>query len=229
LWQLGLTAVGAIYATGRRREFWLGAIFFGAGFLIMVFSHTVFDSPDPEAFVPTVRMLEAIRPSLDDLMAGHSGDPDSAAVKNARINKLLMQPTSFQIPDETTLEGLLTYLRNKTKGPQASVVPIHADPIGLKEAEKSMDSQVTAVKLEGVALRTSLELCLKPLDLAFVVRDGMLLITSTESSGGSFTSAYDDPYQVVGHCLLALIAALVGGFAAPLVCDLTRWRPSLIR
>jgi hypothetical protein len=39
------------------------------------------------------------------------------------------------------------------------------------------------------------------------------------------TNPYADPFQIVGHCLLALIAAALGGMAAPFVCDLARARP----
>ena len=77
---------------------------------------------------------------------------------------------------------------------------------------------------EGITLRTSLGLSLKQLDLAFGVKDGLLVITSEESEEQLYPFPYDDPFQIVGHCLLALIAAGLGGVAAPLVCDLARTR-----
>jgi hypothetical protein len=48
------------------------------------------------------------------------------------------------------------------------------------------------------------------------------MITSQEDEESLFMRPNDDPFQIVGHCLLALIAAGLGGLAAPLVCDLTR-------
>jgi hypothetical protein len=66
---------------------------------------------------------------------------------------------------------------------------------------------------------------LKQVDLAFTVKDGVLLITSVESLDQSLRSVSADAYQVVGHCVLALIAAALGGLVAPLVCGRTR-RPA---
>ena len=87
-----------------------------------------------------------------------------------------------------------------------------------------MGSIVTGMNFEGVPLRTSLERGLKQLDLAFVVQGGLLVISSITSIENQSTLPYDDPYQIVGHCLLALIAAGLGGVMAPAVCDLARRR-----
>jgi hypothetical protein len=66
----------------------------------------------------------------------------------------------------------------------------------------------------------TLRLCLNQLDLAFGVTDGYLLITSAESFDQALLSAPEDAFQAVGHCVLALIAAGIGGLAAPRVCNL---------
>jgi hypothetical protein len=52
----------------------------------------------------------------------------------------------------------------------------------------------------------------------YSIRDGLLLITSEESA----TPVYEDPFLIVGHCLLALFAAGIGGFVAPLVSGMRR-------
>ena len=36
---------------------------------------------------------------------------------------------------------------------------------------------------------------------------------------------YEDPYLVVGHCLLALIGAGLGGVLGPLACNLSNQPP----
>ena len=36
-WLFGMIALGALFGRGRRREFWIGASLFGAGFLVLVF------------------------------------------------------------------------------------------------------------------------------------------------------------------------------------------------
>ena len=68
-----------------------------------------------------------------------------------------------------------------------------------------------------MCLLTSLRLCLRELDLAYGVKDGFLFITSAESYDEPELSAWADAFQVVGHCVLALIAAGIGGVAGPVV------------
>jgi hypothetical protein len=65
-------------------------------------------------------------------------------------------------------------------------------------------------------------MCLSHYELDYIVKDGLLLITSDENEDSLFTRPNDDPFQIVGHCLLAVIAAGLGGASAPLVCDLAR-------
>ena len=108
------------------------------------------------------------------------------------------------------------------RGADGKGIPIYVDPIGLLEADKTMTSTLGNMDVDGVPLRTSLRLCLKQLDLTYSVKDGLLFITSLESHDASLLSAWADAFQVVGHCVLALIAAGLGGLAAPFVCDLAR-------
>ena len=49
--------------------------------------------------------------------------------------------------------------------------------------------------------------------MTYGVYDGVLLISSEEVA---------DPFLVVGHCLVALLAAGLGGVLAPLVCGSRR-------
>jgi hypothetical protein len=92
---------------------------------------------------------------------------------------------------------------------------IRCDPIGLQEAERSMTSTIRNIDFEDVPLKTSLRLCLDQLDLTYRIRDGVLFITSKESE---VTPVYQDPFLIVGHCVLALLAAGFGGTVAPLFC-----------
>jgi hypothetical protein len=111
-----------------------------------------------------------------------------------------------------------------TRGADGKVIPIYVDPIGLAEAEKSMTSTVNGMNFEGVTLQTSLRHCLKQLDLVYVVKDDLLLITPLESERHDSTWPNEDPFLVVGHCILAVIASGLGGLAAPLVRNLVRGR-----
>jgi hypothetical protein len=221
-WLFALTALGAVFASGRRREFWLGATFFGMGFMIVVFRSSYYYPEGARPFLPTMTVLEGIRPLFETVAGGLSANPHNIASANARVQKALDLRVPMQFPDETTLEDLLKYIRDATRGPGGRVIPIYVDPIGLQEAEQSMTSTVRGIDLEGVKLRTSLRLCLKQIQPAYVVRDGLLLITSQEDLDSLFRSPRDDAFQLAGHCVLAVIAAGLGGAAAPLVCDLAR-------
>ena len=74
------------------------------------------------------------------------------------------------------------------------------------------------IEMQGIPLKTSLRLCLKQLDLDYDVRDGLLFISSPQ---GLLLADPDHSYLIVGHCVLALVAALIGGVLAPVVSD---WR-----
>jgi RNA polymerase sigma factor (sigma-70 family) len=109
--------------------------------------------------------------------AGAGKDPQSR-----RILAKLEEPIAMNFPRETQLSDVLKYIKSST---QSSVmpkgIPIYVDPIGLQEAEKTLESTIQAVELEGVPLRRTLQLALKQLDLIYYVDDGMLYITSANS------------------------------------------------
>ncbi len=219
-WVLGMTALGSVFAVGGRREFALGATFIGAGFMILVFDRPAYD--EIPMFFPTVRFIEAFRPPFETLADRISGDAESIAGKNARVRAALRQRVPMPFPHETAMDEILKYIQHATQDSLGRMIQIYVDPIGLQEAEKSMTSTVSGIDLKGIELRTSLRLCLKQLDLAYVVKDGLLFITSVESNDELLTSLRNDPFQIAGHCLLALIAAGLGGATAPVVCDLAR-------
>ncbi len=171
---------------------------------------------------PTVQLLEGRRPRVEALATGLSGNPDSIAAKNARIQLSLLQPVAMQFTEPTTLEKLIQHVQQATRGPDGTVIPIHVDPMALRDEQKWMFSIMTGMNFEGVPLRTSLELGLKQLDLAFVVKGWLLVITSIPAAENQSTVPCDDPFQIVGHCLLASIAAGLGAVLAPSVCDLAR-------
>ncbi len=125
----------------------------------------------------------------------------------------------MRFPVETPLEDVLEYIKSATKGPNDNGLPMYVDPVGLNEAEKTMTSPV-AINLEGIPLKTSLRLALRQLGLYYYVRDGLLTVTSGEVPYPGWDP--DDPYDVIGHCLLAWLAAGVGGLLAPLVADTRR-------
>ncbi len=124
--------------------------------------------------------------------------------------------------EETPLEDVLSSIKTATTSADGKPIPIYVDPIGLLQAEKTMASTVTNIDLDSVPLRTSLRLCLAQLDLAYYVKDGLLVITCRDADDLPSSPATDDAFQVVGQCVLALIAAGLGGLAAPFVCGMGR-------
>jgi len=138
--------------------------------------------------------LSTARPSLDaappDLiplkMAGAGivdpGPIDAPDDKSQKILEKLDEPISMSFKEETPLEDVLKYIQKATTTATSSGIPIYVDPVGLQEAEKSMTSTVRNMAVDGVPLKITLKLLLKQLDLTYQVRNGLLTITSNEST-----------------------------------------------
>jgi hypothetical protein len=209
---LGMAILGAASGgQGKRQQIYLGAALFGVGYMILAFGRSLDNETWPS--LPTDHLLYALRGWFPPVVSGFPASSAGIASANRRIREALDQPVRMRFPNETPLEDVLKYIRTATRGPDRKSIPIYVDTIGLQEAEKSMTSTVI-IDLEGVALMTSLRLCLKQLGLAYNIRDGVLLITSEECA---VTPVYQDPFLIAGHCLLAWFAATFGGIVAPLV------------
>jgi hypothetical protein len=216
---LGMIVLGCAGAQGRQRQVWLGAALFGIGYMALAYGRSVNQETWPS--LPTDHLLYELRRWLPPVATGFPASSNAIAAANARVHNALERPVPMRFPRDTPLEDVLHYVRAATRAADGTGIPIYVDPIGLQEVERSMSSTVQ-IDVEGVALRTSLRLCLDQLFLTYRIRDGLILITSKESS---VTPVYEDPFLIVGHCLLALAAAGVGGIVAPLVLD--RRRPSV--
>jgi RNA polymerase sigma factor (sigma-70 family) len=102
-------------------------------------------------------------------------DPRSLAI----LDKL-DDPIDMNFENETPLEDVIKYIKSATtKGPNDPGIPIYVDPLGLQEAEKTVQSTIT-LGLQGVPLRTSLRLLLSQLNLEYAVEDGVLIISTPE-------------------------------------------------
>jgi RNA polymerase sigma factor (sigma-70 family) len=99
--------------------------------------------------------------------------------KTAAVVKTMEKPLSMSFASETPLEDVLKYIQSGTAGPDQARIAIYVDPFGLNEVQKTMTSPVT-LDLEGVPLKTSLRLLLKQLNLAYCVKDGVLIISSID-------------------------------------------------
>jgi hypothetical protein len=91
--------------------------------------------------------------------------------------KKLDEFVAMSFANETPLDDVLKYIKQASTTKTYSGIPIYIDPKGLQEAEKSLNSTIQ-IDLEGVPLKTTLRLILKQLDLAYCVRDGVLIISS---------------------------------------------------
>jgi hypothetical protein len=90
----------------------------------------------------------------------------------------LEQRVSMDFADETPLDDVLKYIRQATiKGQNDPELPIYIDPVGLREANRSLKSTVK-LKVENSPLKVTLPQILKQLDLAHVVKDDVLIISS---------------------------------------------------
>ena len=79
--------------------------------------------------------------------------------------------------NETPLDDVLKYIKQATTTPTFTGIPIYVDPIGLKDAKRSINSTIQ-IDAQGMPLKTSLRLILKQVGLAYIVKDGCLMIDS---------------------------------------------------
>jgi len=98
--------------------------------------------------------------------------------KTKSVLATLDEPISMSFANETPLDDVLKYIKQATKSPRNHLgIPLFVDPRGLQEARRSMKSTIH-IDLEGVPLKTTLRLLLKQLGLAYVVKDGAVIISS---------------------------------------------------
>jgi hypothetical protein len=207
---LVLAALGAVVCRGRAREIWLGTALFGWGYLILAFGWHPYAWECPN--LVTRDVLETIRPWLPAGVSGIPAVDNIADPANARILRLLGETVGMHFNEPTPLENLLKHVRSATSRVDGEGIPIFVDPIGLQEVEQSMTSTVRLYR-DDLPLKTSLHYCLRQLDLNYPVTGGFLKITSADDE----LPVGNDPFLVVGHCLLGLAAACLGGAMGPLV------------
>jgi ribosomal protein S6E (S10) len=83
--------------------------------------------------------------------------------------------------EKTSLEDVLKHIKEATsKGQDGKGIPIYVDLVGLLEAEKTLTTPISFTA-KGEPLKSSLERLLKSIDLTYVVKDGLLTVTSRMS------------------------------------------------
>jgi hypothetical protein len=124
------------------------------------------------------RPTPAVTPGGEVLLG--QDDVRSSDPKTRQILEKLEEPISMSFANETPLDDVLKYIKQATTSPEFRGIPIYVDPVGLQEAERSINSTIQ-IDLEGVPLRRTLQLILAQLDLVYFVEDGILVITAAES------------------------------------------------
>jgi hypothetical protein len=108
--------------------------------------------------------------------------------KSQAILKRLDEPITLHFPNETPLQEVLKHIRDSAKDADGKKLPIYVDPIGLQEAEKTLDAPVS-FDLEDVPLKSALRLLLRQLGMAYCVRDGVLIISSLQGIANELNEA----------------------------------------
>lgn len=99
---------------------------------------------------------------------------------NADVWAALQKRVPISFAQETPLWEFLQYIKTATVTPERPEgLSIYVDPIGLEEAEKTIDSPISFDQ-KGVPLSKSLELVLDQLGLAYWVEENGLLIISAD-------------------------------------------------
>ena len=99
----------------------------------------------------------------------------------AAVWTMLDRKVAMPFPNDTPLGDFLQYVREQTGGEGGEGgLPIYVDPIGLQEAEETLQSPIS-IDLAGLPLRTTMALVLAQLDLQFEVLDEGFLIIISES------------------------------------------------
>lgn len=211
---LASAVLGVIYRRGGRRAYWLGFTLFGRGYMLWA-SGFWWSEADPRPKMFTTMFLER---TYRVLQPEHVGPQPSLfepafrafGSRDALIWDALERPIPMRFPKPTPFEEVLKYIKKASQSPALpDGLPIYVDPAGLQESEQTLGSTVT-LDLEGVPLRISLQHLLKQLDLTYIIKDGLLNLTSMKSEDHDY---WKTPFLQIGHSLFGLLAALCGAVA----------------
>lgn len=126
---------------------------------------------------PTQRSQRAIVARLEEPLDLAFGQPVALGhvLKDVKARAILNPPLL-----ERFLDRLDARFRPSRPSPGSGIatIPFYVDPVGIQEAGATMSSQVTIVS-KGGPLKTSLRQALRSLGMDYVVKDGLVTISST--------------------------------------------------
>lgn len=153
-------------------------------YLAAVVQQTGEDWPAVRVTLSTARpTLDAAPPNLLPLKIDIADPVDFGPIeagdnRSQRVVAELGKLMDFQLANPTPLEDVISYVRKATSGRTfPDGLPIYVDPVGLQEAERTLTSPVT-LDLTQIPIRTGLRLMLKQLGMTYIVKDGLVTITS---------------------------------------------------
>lgn len=97
--------------------------------------------------------------------------------------QILDKSYKFPFDTDTPLGEVLAYIKDITKSESEESVgiQIYLDEVGIRRMSPDVSEASTVrLALDGVSIRTALRLLLRQLDLAYVVREGVVIISSPE-------------------------------------------------
>ena len=131
--------------------------------------------PAPATSPAEVADWEAGWPSV--IAAQDDQSPESRKIREALDGRL-----SMGFPNDTPLEDVIKYIQQSTQNESANLptgIPIYVDPQGLQDVDKTMASTIS-INLEGIPLKTTLDLILRQLGLTYRVKGGLMIIESAD-------------------------------------------------
>jgi RNA polymerase sigma factor (sigma-70 family) len=123
--------------------------------------------------------------------SGRGQDP-----RSRRIHQKLEEPIAMPFRNETPLDDVLKYIKQATTSSDYPGIPIYVEPLGLQDAERSLNSTIN-IDLEGIPLRRTLQLSLAQLGLVYFVDDGILVITSPERAELPLPPSMSEPAAIM--------------------------------
>jgi hypothetical protein len=209
-WALvGVEFLGAVGSRGRRREAWLGAAAFGLGYLLLAFG------PVASGKLPTTHLLNAVFcPEGPKGAIDVDDDPLTTDEESRRVRRALDEPVALEFPQGTALGVVLDRIKAALRKPLGKEPIIHTSRDDGDYNPQVFDRWVVSIDGENIPAKDALLVCLGQCGLRYRVQSDTIRI---------FPEAYrpipfrDDPVMILGHSILAIVAAAVGGVAGPIV------------
>lgn len=105
-------------------------------------------------------------------IAQNEENPQTRAVLEA-----LDRPFTIQTGENWNLADLVEQIRTKLTTADGKKTPVYVDPRGLEDVDVVLNSRIE-INLEDIPLKLTLRLALKQVNLAYCVREGVIIISS---------------------------------------------------